>query len=450
MLRQQQAQDRARLSEVLDTPAEQFTPEREREARDLTHAVTLRTQQIEDAETAEAREGAAQRAAFEHGEVGRSERAGAAGSFYTRGRDGYDAESDRTGRRSWFADQFNAQVRGDVTAGQRLSQYEAENRATTTASYGGLVVPQYLVDLAALIARASRPFANTCMGLELPEQGMMFDIPRSTTGASVASQNGQNTIVQNTDEVWTDLQTNVATIAGQQDVSRQSLERGTPGLDALVMQDLAAAYYAELDRQVINGSGAAGQLQGVLGTVGIGAATAYGAAITTAKFGSKVAGAATTVLTTRLLPASHLAVAPRRWGWLCAQVDSTGRPIIVPSQSERMNAVGSGDLNPNTVGDTGFDWQGLRVVVDPNVPVNVGTLNEDVSIAYRAADLLLFESGDGTPRQLRFEQTLGGQLTVKVVVYGYSAFSAGRYPTAVALTGGADGTAGNGQIAPTF
>jgi hypothetical protein len=62
---------------------------------------------------------------------------------------------------------------------------------------------------------------------------------------------------------------------------------------------------------------------------------------------------------------------------------------------------------------------------------------------------LLWEDGDGMPKQLRFEQTLGNQLTVKLVVYGYAAFTAGRYPGAFGKTGGLDVT-GGGQIAPAF
>jgi hypothetical protein len=54
------------------------------------------------------------------------------------------------------------------------------------------------------------------------------------------------------------------------------------------------------------------------------------------------------------------------------------------------------------------------------------------------------------PAQLRFEQTLGQNLTTKLVAYGYAAFTAGRYPQAVSRVGGADTAAGNGLVAPTF
>jgi hypothetical protein len=94
--------------------------------------------------------------------------------------------------------------------------------------------------------------------------------------------------------------------------------------------------------------------------------------------------------------------------------------------------------------------QGLPVVTDANIPTNVGTNLEDVILVVDADAILLWEDGDGMPRQLRFEQTLGQNLTIKLVAYGYTAFTAGRYPQGVARVGGADATAGQGLVAPTF
>ena len=54
-----------------------------------------------------------------------------------------------------------------------------------------------------------------------------------------------------------------------------------------------------------------------------------------------------------------------------------------------------------------------------------------LTLVVRDYDLLLWEDGDGMPRQLKFEETLAGNLTVKLVAFGYSAFTAGRYPKAV-------------------
>lgn len=368
----------------------------------------------------------------------------------------YAPHLDKTGERSFVVDAYRAQVQGDLGARTRLERHAVEvereglmsNRAVSTGGFAGLVVPQYLVDQAALIARAARPVANSVFSMQIPEQGMAFQIPKGTTGASAAIQATENTSVSNTDEVWTNVTVNVATIAGQADVSRQSIERGTPGIDALVYMDLAGAYGTALDQQVLSGSGSSGQMLGILNTAGTTAATAYGAAITPALFQRKVAGAINAIINGRFLGPTHIAMTPRRFAWLVSATDSQNRPLFTPNANGPVNVQGTFDA-----ADYGVDvgsFMGLRVVVDASLPTAQGTLSEDVCLVYRAPDLILWEDGDGMPHELRFEQTLGNQLTIKLVSYGYAAFTAARYPLAVAITGGADTVAGNGQIAPAF
>jgi HK97 family phage major capsid protein len=385
----------------------------------------------------------------------------------------YTAERDRRGEVSFFVDAFRAQQMGDVNAQQRLQRHAQEvevelragneptTRAVSTGSFGGLVVPQYLVDLAASIIRTGRVIANTVAGLPLPEQGMSLVIPRGTTGAAVSSQATENSALQNTDEVWTNLTVPVATIGGQQDVSRQSLERGMPGIDAIVYSDLTRAYHAELDRQVVAGSGASGQMLGFLNTAGIASATAFGAAPTAALLNRKLAGAVAAIAGIGIgLQPQLIAMNPRRWGFLTAESDTTGRPLLGLDGQGATNALGvnqtpgqySGGNDPDNlrVATTVGNMQGLPVVTDANIPTNVGTNLEDVALVYDPRVALLWEDGDGMPRQLRFEQTLGQNLTVKLIVYGYAAFTAGRYPQATAKVGGIDTVAGQGLIAPTF
>lgn len=461
MLRARQEADQRALSELLNVDAADFTPESEERAAALTAQINQRAERLREAEEAQARSDAADAAAVEHAETNRP--AERAATTVTREERTYTRHADARGERSFFVDAFRATQMGDVSARSRLERHmreveverEAraatqsyEQRATTTGSFAGLVVPQYLVEQAALIARAGRPTANLCTGLELPEQGTQFQIPRGTTGAAVAPQNGENTNVQNTDEVWANLQVTVATIAGQQDVSRQSLERGTPGIDSLVYMDLAGAYAAELDRQVINGSGASGEMLGILQTSGITAAAAFGAAPSAANVWTKMAGAVNGVETGRFLPPDVTIMNPRRWNWLVSLLDSQNRPLVVPDSNGAFNALGR--YPDPSYGRVVGTFQSLPVVTDANSPTTLGSNSEDAVIVARSSDLLLWEDGDGMPTQLRFEQTLGGQLTVKLVVYGYAAFTAGRYPKAVSKFGGADSTAGQGLIAPTF
>ena len=352
-----------------------------------------------------------------------------------------DSEGDRTARERIDRHRREAEIEGE-TAG-------FEKRAGTTGGFVGLVPPQYLVDLAAPIARAGRPTANVMRPLPLPETGMSLIIPKGTTGATEAIQATENSSVSNTDEAWTNVTVPVVTIAGQQDVSRQSLERGV-GIDQIIYDDLQAAYNVALDQQVLSGTGSSGQMLGILQTSGVNQATAFGAAATPTTFYQKTGGQVNAVETTRFMAPDLIIMAPRRWNWLATQFDSSNRPLVVPNAAGPNNALGVYDAPVDTPSAVPVGWiLGIPVITDANVPQAVGTASEDQVIIARWEDLLLWENGDGAPFQLRFEQTLGNQLTVKLVAYNYAAFTAARYPTAVGIVGG-NAAAGFGLIAPTF
>jgi HK97 family phage major capsid protein len=367
----------------------------------------------------------------------------------------YTEQSCRQGT-SFFSDAFNFTFSADPHARERLERHGQESRAdmteraASTTSFAGLVVPQYLVDQAALMARAGRPTANVVTHLELPDEGMALIIPKATTGVSAAVQSAENTAVSNTDTVMTNITVPVATIAGQQDVSRQSLERGTPGIDGLIYMDLAAAYAVALDQQVLFGTGSAGQMLGIYNTAGVNQASAFTAAATTQTFYTKTAGQLNAVETLRFMAPDVIVMHPRRWNWLLTQVDSSNRPLVVPNQNGPFNALGVSEapIDTPSVVPVGSMF-GLPVITDASVQTAVGSGPEDITYVMRKEDLLLWEDGDGMPRQLRFEQTTGGSLTTKLVAYGYAAFTAARYPTAVGLVGG-NSAAGFGLIAPTF
>jgi HK97 family phage major capsid protein len=380
----------------------------------------------------------------------------------------YTPETARKEGISFFNDAYRSQVRMDLGARERVERHMRESivenersgtqtRATTTSSYAGLVVPQYLVDLYAPLLRAGRPIANVCRKIPLPNEGMSVNYTRMTTGATAASQATQNTQVSSTDQVWADATTPVVTIAGEQKVSRQSLERGTPGMDTIIYQDLIGAYAAELDRQVVNGSGASNQLLGILQTSGTSVATAYAGVLTIGNFSSKVAGqiAAIAGLGRGVTP-RVVAMHPRRWGWMQSLVDSQGRPLAVAQAVNPVNAQAvilaaggySGDSDtPTFVGQMA---NGLPVLTDANIPINVGTNVEDMTMVFDNSQALLWEENDGMPTELRFDQQSGDTLSVILAIYGYVAFTAARYPLAFGKIGGLDTVATYGQIVPAF
>jgi hypothetical protein len=87
---------------------------------------------------------------------------------------------------------------------------------------------------------------------------------------------------------------------------------------------------------------------------------------------------------------------------------------------------------------------GTPVIVDGNMVTNLGAgTNEDVIIGVTAEELHLWEEASA-PLYIRAEQTNAASLGELLVVFGYSAFTAGRYP-------GAHGTiGGTALVTPTF
>ena len=347
------------------------------------------------------------------------------------------------GDHSFIADAYAAR-RGDFKAQERLNQHQDfEARDVGTGQFTGMVVPQYLIDEYAPIARAGSAFYNAVPKKDLPAFGNKIEISRITTGSAAAEQASENSAVQETNMDDTLLTVNVDTIAGQQDVSRQALERGgQPGfsLENIIFQDLVAAYYTKLDNLMINGSGSSGQPVGISNVSGINTTTYTDTTPTVAELYPKLADQVQEINSNRFAPASAFIMHPRRWGFITAGVDSSNRPLVVPAGNNPDNAVGVGEAAAygNVVGSL----LGIPVITDANIITNGGTgTNEDEIFLVKADDHILFEDN---LFQLKFEETNAGSLTTKMVVYGYAAFASGRYPLGISKM------SGTGLVTPTF
>lgn len=461
-LEQQRSGIRAEQRTMVDGLADDasFTDEQRTAFTEKTAQVRTLSEQIDaiDAEVAEWRTEQAKDAELDHRsqETRDLDNAPKDGTFRAQDRDvTYNQRNQGEFLRDLFA--FSTgQARGDVA--ERLQKHETEaraagrysERAATTAGFAGIIPPQYLVDQYALIARSGRPTANLVQHFDLPSEGMSLIIPRGTTGATTAIQTAENTTLSSTDEVWSNVTIPVVTIGGYNDISRQAIERAA-GVDQIVFSDLLGAYAVALNAQVLNGTGASGQMLGILKTAGINQASAFTAAATVPTFYTKLAGAINAVETTRFFGPNVIIMHPSRWNWLLTQLDSSNRPLVVPNTNAPMNALGVAAPEPGedvtSIAPVGWLF-GIPVVVDASIPTAVGTGPEDQVIAARREDLMLWED-PSAPFTLRFEQPVGQQLTYRLVAYGYAAFTAGRYPTAVGVVGGNSG-AGFGLIAPTF
>jgi HK97 family phage major capsid protein len=347
---------------------------------------------------------------------------------------------------SFVKDAFNAQFKNDYAAQERLARHTKEEtierRAVGTSAFAGLVIPQYLVDLAAPFARAGRPTADFATSKHtLPAAGMSLEISRMTTGTSTAIQETQNTAVSLTDPDDTLLSIPVRTIAGQADLSRQAVERGT-GIDTFVVADLIRSWHTTVDAQVLNGTGSNGQFTGIRNAGG-NAITYTATTPTTALLYSKLADAYQQVESNVFIAPTHIIMHPRRLAAILASSDTTGRPIAVPTANGPMNSVTAGAGLPG-YGNSGYSIMGLPVVTDANVGTAYGAAtNQDEIYVVAAPEMHLWEQA-GSPFALSFDQTIAGSLTLKTVVYGYGAFTAGRYPLAASII------SGTGLVAPTF
>jgi len=347
---------------------------------------------------------------------------------------------------SFVRDAFNAQIRGDFAASDRLARHMAEEvkerRDVDTGNFEGLVIPQYLVDLAAPLARAGRPTADFATNqMPLPPAGMTLNISRMTTGTSTAIQETQNTAVSETDADDTLLTVNVRTIAGQQDLSRQAIERGT-GIDQFVVADLVRSYHTTLDAQVLNGTGNNGQFKGIRNAGG-NAVSFTSTAPTVALLYPKLADALQQVQSNVFTTPTHWIMHPRRLAFLLAGVDSSNRPLVVPAAGGPMNAVATG-AGVAGYANSGYQLLGLPIITDANVGTTYGAgTNQDEIYLVDAREMHLWEP-PGSPFSLRFDATAPGNLTIKTVIYGYSAFTAERYAKAASII------SGTGLTAPTF
>lgn len=337
------------------------------------------------------------------------------------------------GDNDFIRDAFRAHFSNDIEARDRVHRARDQELAdyrSTTGNFGGLVVPQYLTAQFAEVLRSGRPFLNSVTAVPLPEAGMNLTIPRGSTGTAVASQETQNTAVQNTTYAESDLVVPVRTFAGQQVVSRQAVDRGT-GIASILLQDLYSDYATKVNVSALSGDGSGGGHWGVLNTTSV--QTAAWAGTTGASLVTSIHSALGKVNSARYAAADLIVMHPRRWAWLCAQSDTAGRPLVEISGYSGDNVVAAGSAaGYSAVGSVA----GVPVVTDAGVPITLGaSTDEDRIIVTRRADNLFMEDASA-PVGFNFEEVLGDQLSVKMVVFGYSAFTAGRYPVGTAVING--------------
>jgi len=345
----------------------------------------------------------------------------------------YRAQGDH----SFLRDAFAAQIQNDYAAQERLARHmreeQVERRDVTSANFAGLIVPQFLTDLAAPFARAGRPFADRARKHQLPDAGLTISISKVTTGSSAAEQS-EGAAVSETNIDDTKLDITVKTVAGQQNVSRQAIERGT-NVDSLVMADLVSAYHTKVDGLLVAATEENSNIQMI---------SYNDASPTVAELYPKLLDAVQRIQTTFFGGPNFILMHPRRLAWILSSSDSTGRPLAVPAAQGAFNnfAAGEGAVQ---YGNSGYSIAGLPVITDGNCTTTfASTTTEDVITVGNLQEVHLWEQGNGEPMMLRFEQPKAAELDITAIVYGYVAYSTDRYPNAFRRING------SGTGTPTF
>lgn len=323
--------------------------------------------------------------------------------------------------------------------------FEPEQRDVGTSAFAGLTVPTYLTDMYAKSPSTGRPTANICRTHELPASGMTVELSRITTATDATIQAAELDVANETNIDDTQLSVPVRTVSGMQDVSRQAVERASGAVD-VVLEDIVRRFHARLNNQIVNGAGTSGTILGIRNTVGINAVTYTDASPTIAELQLKVLDGVQQIESALLDQAAEgpnvALMHVRRWNWLLGQSDSSGRPLVTPNAANPMNQAGGVDAL-SYGGVVGWIHPGLAVVCDNTIPTNLGVgTNQDQVLIVKASEMHLWED-PAAPFRLAFEHP-EGRLAVRLIVYGFAAFTAGRYPAA---TSSIDGT---GLIAPTF
>lgn len=359
-----------------------------------------------------------------------------------------------------------------------VSPFERRYISRVDGSGGYFVPPLWLIDQYIEYLRAGRDFANLWRSMELPSGTDNINIPRVIVGSATGPQVTDGSSVPGRDMSDSFVTAKVQTIAGQQDAALQLLDQSPIEFDQIIFQDLSADYNLQLSGQLYVGTGSAGQLPGVWPGGVISTANGIYIANTTNVANQtwvNGGGATPTVVgsvfqstaqmlsigaRTRLRPFTGHVWHPWVWYYLLSQVDGQQRPLVVPGTPQNLayNQVAVDSDGMVVSGPAGW-YQGLPVVLDPNLPVSFpaagGTLPQisTVSNGQFAAtpgsgpftpllsgnwdDCFLWE---GEMRTRVLSEVLSGNLQVRFQLYNYVAALSNRYQAYTAIQTGSGPT----------
>lgn len=313
----------------------------------------------------------------------------------------------------------------------RRSRLESQARAISqTAGAGGEFVPPVWMNAEyEPLLRVGRAFADQCISEPLPDGTNSINVPKITTGASTAVQTTDGAAVSNTDLVTTSVTAQVQTIAGRTVASYQLVDMGQPSMDGVIYQDLLADYWRSYDAALISSN--VTNAKGFLNVTGINAVTYTDATPTGAKLYVPFMQAKAQIDKGAFVPVDFSLWHPSVWDWYLSQLDSQSRPLALSQEYPAFNQMAA--FSPKAQGVAG-NFGGIPVVLDANVPVNLGAGANEARIGlFNRRTLRTYE---GVPRFKVADQTNIANLQYQFVMYGYYAIALGRQPKMISVIAG--------------
>lgn len=344
---------------------------------------------------------------------------------------------DRHAPHSYFRDLVMAELRDNGQARARLQRHAVEmerrvNPNRVQGQGGYFTPPAWLIEQFATQRRAQRVLADLVPTFPLPLGVSSVNLPRFTTGGVEQTVNDTQAD-PSADDVDAAAQSSIVTISGMGDVALQLLEQSPPGahFDWVTFKDLGEAYDAQLEAQLISGTGSSVQpnqqfygITNVASTVGVSASS--GASLLTGMY-TFLGQMASRIGNNRSAPPEAWLMTTSRWAWIASSEDNSNRPIVTPDVHPPEDGDGDGPTAVSTL----FGWP---VYVDDAIPTTLGAAgNQDEIIACKPSDLVLFE---GEPHTMVALEVLSGTLQARIQLRRSAAFIAGRYPQGISVLTG--------------
>ena len=406
------------------------------EGQGLVKAMDERIAELEEQETRESR------AAAHRVELGITE-PGTGGSGWSVGSEASPYRRD--GSMSFFRDLAQAQTRGDHVAAERIARNTAivrESRAVglgdlgVVAGSGGEVAPPaWLQESFVALARPGRVAADLFTSSPLPQGVSSLNIPKVSAGVTVGVQQTNNTALSDTAAQTTSLTSGITTVGGKQIISNQLIAQ-TPGnvLDRIIMGDLAKAYGAQLDNQVLYGSGTSGQLRGLSGVANVNTFTtatpAFQSTTLANNLYAQILKAQKAIAVGRFGNASAVLMHPQVWLWIAEAADTAGRPFM--SAAGSFNSVvtsGGENVAQGTVGSI----NNVPVYTDANLSLTVSANQTEVYVLGPREDFMLWET---QPAFETFNAPYADDNATLFRVVGYAAAIPDRYSASIQVIRG--------------